>query len=252
MSDVARFASVLHKQAAPLSGRKERDRELWDQWKRSGSPQDLQALLDQLKPLIAREVNRWAGGLARSTLDTKAKALAVTALQSYNPNMGASLSTHVTNQLQKLSRTIYTHTQAARLPEHKAVAMTSFHAAHEMLRSDLGRPPTALELSEHLGWSMARTSEFQKAFERKELLTSGEFNPSSFAVNDYEQDPMVDFVYHDMSPANQRLFEHITGYGGAKVLPNQDLMIKFKLTQGQLSYQKRKLIDLIKGATEGR
>ena len=130
--------------------------------------------------------------------------------------------------------------------------MTSFNAAHEILNSELGRTPTALELSEHLGWSKRRTTEFQKAFERKELLTSGEFRPSSFAVNDYQQDPMVDFVYHDMSPANQQLFEHITGYGGATVMSNTDLMKKFKLTQGQLSYRKRKLINLVKAATGGR
>lgn len=250
MSDVARFAAVLHKRAA--SGRKDKDRELWEKWNRSRSPQDLQLVVNQLGPIIAREVNRWSGSLARPTLESKAKALAVQAIKSYNPAMGTALSTHVTNRLQKLSRTVYTHTQAARLPEHKAVAMTTFSAAHEMLRSELGRPPTALELSEHLGWSMARTSEFQKAFERKELLTSGEFNPSSFAVNDYEQDPMVDFVYHDMSPDNKLLFEHVTGYGGAKVLSNNDLMNKFQLTQGQLSYRKRKLINLVKDAMGGR
>jgi hypothetical protein len=197
-------------------------------------------------------VNRWAGSLARPTLETKATALAVKAIKDYNPAMGAALSTHVTNRLQKLSRTVYTHTQAARLPEHKALAMTSFNAAHEMLNSELGRSPTVLELSEHLGWSRSRTGEFQKAFQRKELLTSGEFRPASFAVNDYQQDPMVDFVYYDMSPTNQKLFEHITGYGGAKVMSNRDLMKKFKLTQGQLSYRKRKLIDLVKDATKER
>lgn len=251
MSDVARYAAVLQKQAVTTS-RKAKDRELWTRWQRSRSPQDLQAVLNQLKPIIGREVNRWAGSLSRATLETKAKALAVKAIKSYNPAMGTTLSTHVTNQLQKLSRTIYTHTQAARLPEHKAVAMTSFGAAHETLNSELGRTPTTLELSEHLGWSKMRTSEFRKAFQRKELLTSGEFRPSAFAVNDYEQDPIVDFVYHDMSPANQKLFEHVTGYGGARVLSNKDLMKKFKLTQGQLSYRKRKLINLVKDTMEGR
>ena len=250
MADLARFTSVLRKHAAP--DRKTQDREAWEQWQRTRSPQDLQRVLNRLQPIIAREVNRWAGSLSRGTLELKAKALAVKAIQSYNPAMGTTLSTHVTNQLQKLSRTVYTHTQAARLPEHKAVAMTSFNAAHEMLNSELGRTPTVLELAEHLGWSKMRTGQFQQAYERKELLTSGEFRPSSFAVNDFQQDPMVDFVYYDMSPANQKLFEHVTGYGGAKVLSNKELMDKFKLTQGQLSYRKRKLINLVRDATEGR
>lgn len=251
MPDFDQFNRALRKIAASTGGGS-RDKDLWEQWHRTKSPQDLQAVLDQLAPIINREVNRWAGGLARATLETQAKALTVKAIQSYDPKHGAALSTHVVNQLQKLSRLVYTHTQAARLPEHKAVAMTSFSVAHEMLQSDLGRPPSSLELSEHLGWSKARTTEFQKVYGRKELLSSGQHQPSAFAVDDSKQDPVVDYVYHDMSPEHQRLFEHITGYGGAPILSNPDLMKKFDMTQGQLSYQKRKLIALVGDATKGR
>lgn len=226
---------------------KAEDVRLWQQWNRTKSDHDLQQLLNHLQPVITQAVNRWGGTLARPMLETRAKALAVEAIRSYDPTRGATLATHVTNQLQKLSRTVYTHTAAARLPEHKAVSMTTFSVGHEQLTSDLGREPTTMELADHLGWSQQRTEEFRKAHARRELLTSGEFNPSSFPIAD-EEDPIVGFVYHDLAPENQQLFEHITGYGGAPTLSNTELMRKFKMTQGQLSYQKRKMKDLFEDA----
>jgi len=221
---------------------KEQDLVLWEKWHRTQNSQDLQALLVQLKPIIANQVNRWGGSLSKSLLEIQGQGLAVKAIKSFDPKRGVALSTHVTNHLQKLSRTVYTHTQAARLPEHKTVGMSSFGAAQEMLQSDLGRPPTSMEMSDHLGWTPKRVGEFQRAFDRKELLDSGEFNPSSFPVAD-EQDPIVAFVYHDMSPKEQILFEHVTGYGGNTVLGTAALKKKLDLTQGQLSYRKRQLTD---------
>ncbi len=86
----------------------ERDREVWREWKRSRSTANLQIVLQQLNPVIQREVNRWAGTLARPLLELEAKRLAMEAIESYNPNAGASLATHVTNRLKKLSRISYT------------------------------------------------------------------------------------------------------------------------------------------------
>jgi hypothetical protein len=230
---------MITKTGAPLRESKAQDRILWDQWNRTRSQQDLQVLLTHLQPLISQQTMRWGGTLPASVLDTQAKVLAVEAIKSFNPAM-ASLGTHVTNQLQKMSRMVYTYSNAARLPEHKAISMATFSVAHEALKSELGRDPTHEELGDNLGWTKRRVTEFQRAYGRKELLTSGEFNPASFAVADVE-DPVVGFVYHDMAPQTKQLFEHITGYGGKPVLSNSELMTKFKMTQGQLSYAKRLL-----------
>jgi hypothetical protein len=224
-----------------------KDLELWRQWNRTKSQADLQALLDHLQPVISGQVSRWSGSLARPMLEMRAKVLATEAIKSYNPNRGAALATHVTHRLQKLSRTVYSHTQAARLPEHKAVSMASFSVAQDHLRNELGRDPTHAEVADNLGWSTPRVAAFQKAFDRKELLGSGEFNPSMFPIAD-EEDPIVGFVYHDMAPQTQKLFEHITGYGGVRVLSNKQLMKEFGMTQGQVSYQKRKLKNLFQNA----
>jgi hypothetical protein len=230
-----------------VGDRKAEDLRLWRQWRKTKSGLDLQALLDHLQPVIGQQVSRWSGLLSHDLLETRAKVLAVEALQDYDPRMGTALATHVTNRLQKLSRLVYSYSQAARLPEHKAIGMVSFHAAQSQLHNDLGREPTTMELSDYLGWPEQRVTEFQRAYGRRELLASGEFNPATFPIAD-AHDPLVSFVYHDMAPHQQRLFEHITGYGGKPVLSNRELMQKFDLTQGQLSYQKRKLLTLFQQA----
>lgn len=222
------------------------DVRLWKQWKRTRADQDLDALLTQLRPVMRTAVNRWSGTLSQPLLETQAKVLTVKALQNYNPRK-AALNTHVTNQLQKLSRTVYTHSQSARLPEHKRVGMASFSAAQKLLNDDLGRDPTTSELADHLGWGTPRVYQFQKALGRKELLTSGDFNPANFPVADAE-DPIVGYVYHDMAPKTQKVFEHITGYGGAPTLSNKEIMQRFDMTQGQLSYQKRRMTQMFHDA----
>ena len=227
--------------------KQQKDMELWRKWNRTHRKDDLRELLHNLDPIIQTQVNKWSGTLARPMLETKARSLAVSALKKYDPQRGTAPATHVTNQLQKLSRTVYAHTQAVRLPEHKSVSMASFSAGVSTLQDRIGREPTVTELADHLGWTKHRVTEFQKAYDRKELLSSGEFRPSAFPVAD-DYDPLVEFVFHDLAPQDQRLFEHTTGYGGKPVLRNSQLRKKFGMTQGQLSYQKRKLIDRFKAA----
>ena len=95
-----------------MSDTKARDLELWRAWKKSQSPGDLQKLLDQMTPIINREVGKWAPAMSRSLLEMEAKRLAVQAFQTYNPSAGTALSTYVASRLPKLSRTVYSNQNA--------------------------------------------------------------------------------------------------------------------------------------------
>lgn len=220
--------------------RSESDLDAWKQWNRTNSPMDLDVVLDKLTPLIQAEVNRWAGSLARPLLELEAKKLAVEAIRSYNPHAGAALATHVSNRLKKLSRLTYTHQNVGRIPEHQVLNLASYNIAKENLTNSLGRDPTVDELAGELAWSKPYLNRFQKSL-RSEFVESGE-PPPIFDTN-AGQNGMVDFVYNDLNPVHKKIFEHTTGYGGAKVLSNADLMKKLKLTQGQYSYQKRQVIN---------
>jgi hypothetical protein len=54
---------------------KSKDIELWTKWKRTHAPADLQLLLNQMMPIINREVNKWAPSMSRSLLEAEGKRL---------------------------------------------------------------------------------------------------------------------------------------------------------------------------------
>lgn len=248
LAKVAKLVST----ASP-SSRATRDHELWQTWKKNPTDANASALLTQVQPLIHREVSKWDQTLARPLLETEGKRLAMQAFHSYDPNKGAALGTHVVNQLQRMSRLAYANQNVARLPENKMLWFHSYHKAHAHLADEHGRPPTTDELADHLGWSINRVEEFRRSIGRRELLESGGAEESGGAgLHEADrQEHLVDFIHHDLPAPQKAIFEHLTGYGGAEQLSNQQIQKKLNLTQGQYSYLKAKLIDHIAAAQKG-
>ena len=213
----------------------------WHEWKRTQNPAALQRLLDRMGGIIGREVNRWASGMSRSLLEAEGKRLAVLAFRDYDPGRGVALSTFVASRLPKLSRMVYANQNAARMSETNALLFHAYNSAVSELRDIHGREPTLAELSDHLAWTPRKVAEFQRISTRRELVESEEHPDTSD-----EDDHLVDFIYHDLPPLQQQVFEHSTGYLGAPRLSGKEMMKRLGLTQGQLSYQK----DLIVRAVE--
>lgn len=220
---------------------KSRDIELWRAWNKSRSAVDLQALLNQMLPIINNMVGKWAPSLSRSLLEAEAKRLAVGAFKDFDPNKGVALSTFLTARLQKLSRIVYSNQNAARLSETRAVLFHTYQTAMNALRETHGREPSVDELADHLAWSPRKVEQFQRQAGRKEFIESEE-HPDY--VNDAE-DHYADYLYHDLTPLQKKIWEYTTGYGGSPQLTGQQIMKKLNITQGQLSYQKTLIEKLI-------
>jgi len=231
-----------------MENRQQQDLELWREWKRTGSSMTLKKLLDRLQPLIYREVGKWGSTVPPAALESKGRLLTVEALKNYNPNMEAAIGTHVTARLRKLSRYVYPHQNVARLPENKQLMFNTVSVASNNLQDTLGREPTVTELADELKWTPKKVSDFQSAFGRRELVES----EGAFMETDDDTSTLTDFFYHGLPPSDQSLFEDITGYGGKRAMSNTQLRRKYKLTQGQLSYKKRKFIEDVRRIQGGR
>lgn len=218
---------------------KDKDLELWQTWKRTQSPVDLQRLLDQMAPIIAREVNRWANSMSRSLLEAEGKRLAVEAFKTYDPKAGTALSTYVASRLPKLSRMTYANMNAARMSETQAMLFHTYNTGLNTLRDEHGREPTHDELADHLGWSPKKLRDFKRQAHRKEFVESEE-HPDNENSDDMA---LVHFFYHDLNPLQKKLFEYTTGYGGGQKKTGKQIMAELNLTQGQLSYQKTLLVQ---------
>lgn len=235
------------------TSRQTSDLDAWRTWKTKPTDTNASALLAQVSPLIHKEVNKWSGTLARPLLETEGKRLAMQAFHSYSPDKGAALGTHVVNQLQRMSRLSYANQNVARLPENKMLLYHGFNVAHSELADSLGRAPTADELADRLGWPVDKVAEYRRSIGRREMLESGGlFEGSDAGLYDADKsDHIVDFIHHDLPPPQKAIFEHLTGYGGAEVLSNQEIQKKLGLTQGQYSHLKGKLVTRVEALTDG-
>lgn len=228
--------------------RQQEDLELWNRWKKTKSKNTLKQLMTRMNPLIHREVNKWQYTVPPAALMSKGRLLTVKALESYNPNKGAAIGTYVTSSLRKLSRYAYPMQNVARMPENKQLLFNTFEGAKGRLYDELGREPTIEEMSDELSWNKKKVRDFQRSFGRRELVES----EGAFQDEHAEEAPLVDFYYHGLAPDDKLLFEDITGYGGRNPLSNTQLRKKFKMTQGQLSYKKRKFTEQIKSIQAGK
>jgi len=231
-----------------MENRQQQDLELWREWRKTNDAQILKKLLDRLQPLIYREVVKWGSTVPPAALESKGRLLTVEALQSYNPNRGAAIGTHITARLRKLSRHVYPHQNVARLPENKQLMFNTVSVAQNNLYDSLGRDPTVTELADELKWTSRKVVDFQNSFARRELVES----EGDFRDIDKEDNTLTDFYYHGLAPEDQDVFGDITGYGGVKPKTNTQMRKKYQLTQGQLSYKKRKFITAIKGIQQGK
>ena len=219
------------------------DLHAWRRWKSEPTDDTREELLQQLNPLIHKEVNRWStGSVPRFYLEHRARRLALDAAKTYNPDRGVALGTHTVNGLKKLSRVVYTHQQVARVPEYRTLQSASFRRAETDLTSKLGRDPTTEELADELSWSPKYLGTFLQQGPRRELIETGAAAPVFGRVAD---DPLVDYAYQGLDAMDKRIFEHTTGFGGKAILDNDALSRKLGLTAGQLSYRKRKMVELI-------
>lgn len=226
---------------------KDKDLELWRMYKQTKSPVALSELLRQMDPLIRNTVSKWVGAIPTSVLMNEAKVLAVKAFDTYDPNKGTALSTHVVSSLAPISRMVYTYQNTARMPENVTLKLQTFNNAYEYLSALLGREPNTDELHQELGWSASDIKKIQN-YQHAALIESGpQVSGDFFTGSDYtdKDEDVLSVIYFELLPEEKKLFEMITGYNGHKKLTNQEIIDALGITQAQLSYKKTLLTQKI-------
>lgn len=227
---------------------KDRDLELWRKWHATRAPADLEALMKQMAGALQSQVNRWASIAPRWLLDNEAKKLALKAFETYDPNRGVALNTHVGNWLNKLSRIAYERQSVVAIPEHKRIQYNQLSRLKVQLEDQLGKPPTMAQLADHLAVPVAKLHSLLTEVEKREFLESEE-HPD--ATVELDEKRLIDLAFHDMTPVQQKIFKSKTGYESAPIKPNAQIMKDLNLTQGQLSYELTKIKALVLAA-QGR
>lgn len=186
---------------------KEEELALWRRYKR-GDKQALNELVRSFKPLVHSRVKPWTTNspLPKSAVEAEGVRLLKMGFDTYDPDKGAALNTHVWNYLQKIHRYGYTYQNVGSLPEPRAAKVGTYQNTLEQMKDNLGREPTIQELRGELGWKVSDLKAMQEEL-RSDLSLDQDLGPI-FASN---TDPAVEALmatYYDADPDKQLVMEY--------------------------------------------
>lgn len=120
-------------------------------WKQNPTKANLNALVSRFEPDINRGAHSWkAPAVPVAAFKADLKKNAINAFETYDPDKGASLRTHVTNMLRRSQRFNAKYQNVAFIPEEKAALITPIKKARELLFDELGKQPTHGQIATYL------------------------------------------------------------------------------------------------------
>lgn len=225
--------------------KQQREMEMWQNWQQNGQKKkDLRPLLNSLKNFVNSRANVFANRLRDippAAVRAEFTNQAVQALQSYDPNRGAKLTTHIGHQLKKAQRFVTTYQNTGRIPENRIYKIREFQDAEQKLDETLGRSPTQLELSDKLKWSPRQVDVLQR--EIRKGLPTGKFehDPSTFVPS--RQKEVLRMLPYDLNSDERQVFEHIYGVGGKPVLGPGAIARKLNMSAPKVSRLKKSIAE---------
>jgi DNA-directed RNA polymerase specialized sigma subunit len=209
---------------------------------------DHKKLIEDHKKLIAYEAGKYSKMLPYDVVLSEAYKLANKAADSFDPKQGAKFSTHLTNQLKKLSRISTMYGSSVRMPENKQFKLQRINNAEKELEDSLGREPSVLEVSEYVKIPMAQINQIKQGRVGEANISNLQYTPV-FVQN--TNDDWIHFIYHDMPDTDRIIFEHKTGFGGKKVMNNDEIGKLLKMSPSTVSHRANMIGDKIKEGWEG-
>lgn len=197
------------------------DHTLWHAWKQDPTPENLRPLMQRHEPIFRQKVRLWkAPNVNEAAFKADLKIHAVKAYNTYDPSMGASLRTHLENNLKKSMRFNTQMQNYAAIPEHKASHIGRITRAQDELTEDFGRPPTPAEIAEHLNPSLSPRQQLTpQRVEQIQRSQIGDVMGSSF-----ESDPVpraairgrevISLLRPALNTEQQAVFDHLYGLNG--------------------------------------
>ena len=199
-------------------------------------------LIDDHKKLIAYEAGKYSKMLPYEVVLAEAYKLAHKAARSFDDSKGVKFSTHLTNQLKKLSRISTQYGASVRLPENKQFKLQHINRAEAELKDSLGREPSVLEISEFTKIPVAQVNHIKQHRIGEVSISNLQYTP--VFVNNTNDD-WIHFVYHDLTDIDKVIFEHKTGFGGKKVMNNDELAKLLKISPSTVGNRAKMIADKV-------
>jgi DNA-directed RNA polymerase specialized sigma subunit len=230
------------------SAKRGQEHELWHQWNNSGrKPEHLEPLIKAYQPVVQAKIREWkAPKLVQSAFEAELRTHLIKAFESYDPNRGASLRTHVEKPLLKALRYVVKNQNVAYIPEGQTSNIGKLQRARDELHEELGRDPTPTELADRVNETYPRARLTTKRVEdiQRNIIAdrpSSTWSWDPTAKPSSREQEVLDLIQaelHDVfpHPEERLVFEHIYGLNGkAQISATNDLAKKLGKSPSQIS-----------------
>lgn len=226
-------------------------KDAYSNWQRKPTRANMMDALQAAQPIIDMAIRSYVGNqdpVARS----HARILAMRAIKNYDPGKKTQLRTYMLTQLQPLRRLAAKRRFVSHIPEQAQYEMSGIRDAEAELTDELGREPSDLELADRTGMSMKRIKYLRGLQAPQAESVFGAEGPPQESVPN-PMDDWQDYVYHDLSPTDQKIFEWRTGYNKKPVLGVSDIARKLNLSAGRVTQRANNIaVKLAEGLSLGR
>lgn len=223
------------------------DIELWKKYK-SGDTSAKWQLLNNFRGPITRTARQQSNVRPYSVVEAELKDLTLKAFDTYDPKKGTKLLTHVMSTYKKLSRNNIENQHAIRVPENIHFKYKPLTEAQAFLSDQFGRDPTPQELADYTGWKIPKVLDATSRL-RKELVESKQvFEPAVYETDPTQQGLL--YAYQDLDKNGRFIFEHATGYNGAKEMKDSEIMKSLKMTNYRYNLEKNRVLGIVQNAVQ--
>ncbi len=204
---------------------KDLDLHYFDKWRQTGEKDYFQKLYRGYGGLIHQASRKAASGsnIPEAVFKLQAAQQFHDSLRTFNPDRGASLSTHIYNGVNnKLKRINAQYGNIARIPERSGSSLGVFHInqlqnTEELLRQRLNREPTVVEIAREMNVTPQDVEGLKKEI-KKDLSLNAELEDLvSFDESASDKD-LLNMVYYDMNPEQQLLYDYANGEHGKQAI----------------------------------
>ena len=205
-------------------------------------PSASDTLLADHKRLIESQAAQYAKFVPYHVVLAEAYRLARGAADTYNPASGYRFSTHLVSSLKKLSRLSTKHGGILRVPENKQFKIQKLNTAEEELRNEIGREPSISEVAEKTGMGLSEINGLKSSRKREVNVSSLAYAP---VFIEGDNDDWVHYVYFDLPDRDKVIMEHKTGFGGKKLMSNDELARMLNTSPSTISNRVKVISDKI-------
>lgn len=253
MNPVTEFLAELEVPEEKLAAKDLREKQtkeldMWSHWNTNGrQPEHLQPLINSFRPLINSKVNIYTSkirDIPPESIRAEFMNQFVQAMQTYDPDRGAGLGTHVQHQLKKAQRFVTTYQNPGRIPENRIYKIRELQDAEMHLDDRLGRPPTQLELADHLKWSPRQVGLLQK--EVRKARPTSQFESDPFAYMPSRQQEVLRLLPYELTHDERAVFEYVYGVGGKSQLGTGDIATRLGMSPPKVSRLKASIAEKLK------